>query len=96
VNKAVLANVKVITDASHAFSPMGSQQIYIAEVNIHQGGSTMYHNQAQGTAYPTQAVTPNAPAIADATAIIIFNTIFHVVFFFSSIFSVFKRLATSH
>ena len=41
----------------------------------------MHYNYRNASLHPTQAVTPKAPAMADATAITIFKTISHTFFF---------------
>ena len=43
----------------------------------------MHHYQGYASAYPTHAEIPNAPANAEATAMITFKMIPHVLFLFS-------------
>ena len=41
----------------------------------------MHYDDRDASLHPTQAVTPKAPAMDDATAITIFKTISHTFFF---------------
>lgn len=82
-DETVLADVEVVAHHPHPPCPVTTEQISLREVHIGTGGGAVYHNQRNPACHPTHAVTPNAPAMAEATAITIFNTISHTFFFFS-------------
>ena len=78
---AVLADVEVVAHTGHSFRLMTTQQVFLGEIHIYRGCGAMHYNYRNASLHPTQAVTPNAPAMADATAITIFKTISHTFFF---------------
>ena len=82
-DEAVLADVEMITDAGHPSGPMAAEQILLREIYIHPGSGAMHHYHRDGTCHPTHAVTPKAPAMAEATAMMIFKTTSHTFFFLS-------------
>ena len=77
VDVTVLADVEVIADTPHTLGQVAAEQVGLREVDVRTGGGAMYHYQG----YPTHAVTPNAPANAEATAMMIRKMISHVFFF---------------
>lgn len=87
-DEAVLADVEVITHHLHAPRPMAAEQVFLGEVHVLAGGGAVNHNQGDGAGYPTHAVTPRAPAIPDATAMMIFRMSFHTFSLFSSFMTV--------
>ena len=80
-NVAVLADVEVIPHTGHSHRPMTTKQVFLGEIHIYTSCSAMHYNYRDASLHPTQAVTPKAPAMADATAITIFKTISHTFFF---------------
>lgn len=76
-DEPVLPDVEVIPHHPHALRPMATEQVFLGEVHIRPGSRTVYHDQGDAACHPTHAVTPNAPAIPDATAMIIFKMITH-------------------
>lgn len=58
---------------------MATEQVLLRKVPVRTGGGTMHHYQRQATFHATQAVIPSAPAMPDATAMMIFNTSFHTL-----------------
>ena len=60
---------------------MTTEQVFLGKIHIYPGCSAMHYDDRDASLYPTQAVTPSAPAMADATAITIFKTISHTFFF---------------
>ena len=78
---AVLADVEVIPHTGHSLGPMTTEQVFLGKIHIYPGCSAMHYDDRDASLYPTQAVTPSAPAMADATAIITFKTISHTFFF---------------
>ena len=78
---AVLADVKVVTHTGHSPGLMATEQVFLGEIHIYTSCGAMHYDDRDASLYPTQAVTPKAPAIADATAIITFKTISHTFFF---------------
>lgn len=61
---------------------MVAELVLLREVDVRTDGGAVYHNQRHAAVQPTHAVTPNTPATADATAMMIFKMISHVFFFF--------------
>ena len=91
-DESVFADVEMITDAGHPSGPMAAEQILLREIYIHPGSGAMHHYHRDGTCHPTHAVTPKAPAMAEATAMMIFKTTSHTFFFLScSVCSLFIR-----
>ena len=82
-DEAIFADVEMITDAGHPSGPMATEQILLREIHIHPGSGAMHHYHRNGTCHPTHAVTPKAPAMAEATAMMIFKTTSHTFFFLS-------------
>ena len=78
---AVLADVEVAPHTGHSLRLMTTQQVFLGEIHIYAGCGAMHYNYRNDSLHPTQAVTPKAPAMADATAITIFKTISHTFFF---------------
>ena len=78
---AVLADVEVVAHTGHSFRLMTTEQVFLGEIYIYPGCGAMHYNYRNASLHPTQAVTPKAPAMADATAITIFKTISHTFFF---------------
>ena len=78
---AVLADVEVVAHTSHSFRLMTTEQVFLGEIYIYPGCGAKHYNYRNASLHPTQAVTPKAPAMADATAITIFKTISHTFFF---------------
>ena len=78
---AVLADVEVVAHTSHSLRLMTTEQVFLGEIYIYPGCGAMHHDDRNASLHPTQAVTPKAPAMADATAITIFKTISHTFFF---------------
>lgn len=78
---AVLADVEVVSHTGHSFRLMTTEQVFLGEIHIYPGCSAMHYDDRDASLHPTQAVTPKAPANADATAITIFKTISHTFFF---------------
>ena len=77
----VLADIEVVAHTGHSFSPMTTEQVFLGKIHIYPGCGAMHYNYRDASLHPTQAVTPSAPAIADATAITTFKTISHTFFF---------------
>ena len=77
----VLADVEVIPYTGHSLRPMATEQVFLREIHIYPGCCAMHYDDRDASLYPTQAVTPSAPAMADATAITTFKTISHTFFF---------------
>lgn len=78
---AVLADVEVVPHTGHSLGLMTTEQVFLGEIHIYPGCGAMHYNYRNASLHPTQAVTPKAPAMADATAITIFKTISHTFFF---------------
>ena len=78
---AVLADVEVIAHTGHSLGLMTTEQVFLGEIHIYAGCGAMHYDDRDASLHPTQAVTPKAPAMADATAITIFKTISHTFFF---------------
>lgn len=78
---AVLADIEMIAHTGHPLRPMTTEQVFLSEIHIHAGCGAMHYDYRDASLHPTQAVTPKAPAMADATAITIFKTISHTFFF---------------
>ena len=78
---AVLADIEMITYALHSLCPVAAEKVLLGEVGLDTGGGAMHHNQGDGTVYPAHADMPKAPAIPDATAMMILKMISHVLFF---------------
>ena len=78
---AVLADVKVVPHTGHSLRLMTTEQVFLGKIHIYPGCGAMHYNYRNASLHPTQAVTPKAPAMADATAIITFKTISHTFFF---------------
>ena len=79
---AVLADNEVIANHFHASCAMAAKEVFLGEVGVGPGGGAMDDKGG----YPTHAVTPNAPAIAEATPMMILKMISHVLFFLFSMF----------
>lgn len=86
VDVAVLADVEVITDALHPLPAVATEQVLLRKVPVCAGGGAMHHYQRNAALHATQAVIPSAPAMPDATAMIIFNTSFHTLCVLSLLF----------
>ena len=82
---SILADVEMITYHRHSPFPMAAEEVFLGEIGIDTGGGAVDDERS----YPTQAVTPSAPAIAEATAMMIFRMIFQVFFFLSLFISMF-------
>ena len=78
---AVFADVEVVTHTGHSLGLMTTEQVFLGEIHIYAGCGAMHYDDRNAPLHPTQAVTPKAPAMADATAITIFKTISHTFFF---------------
>ena len=78
---AVLADIEMITHTGHSLGLMTTEQVFLGEIHICPGCGAMHYDDRDASLHPTQAVTPKAPAMADATAITIFKTISHTFFF---------------
>ena len=78
---AVLADVEVVAHTGHSLGPMTTEQVFLGEIHIYPGCGAMHYDDRDASLHPTQAVTPKAPAMADATAITTFKTISHTFFF---------------
>ena len=78
---AVLADVEVVAHTGHSLGLMTTEQVFLGEIHIYPGCSAMHYDDSDASLHPTQAVTPKAPANADATAITTFKTISHTFFF---------------
>ena len=78
---AVFADVEVVTHTGHSLGPMTTKQVFLGKIHIYPGSGAMHHDYRDASLHPTQAVTPSAPAMADATAITTFKTISHTFFF---------------
>lgn len=76
---SILADVEMITYHRHSPFPMATDEVFLGEIGIDTGGGAVDDERS----YPTQAVTPSAPAIAEATAMMIFRMICHESFFIS-------------
>ena len=83
---AVLADVEVVAHTGHSLRLMATEQVFLGEIYIYPGSGAMHYDDRDASLHPTQAVTPKAPAMADATAITIFKTISHTFFFLSCSF----------
>ena len=77
----ILADVEVVAHTGHSLRAMTTEQVFLGEIYIYPGSSAMHYDDRDASLHPTQAVTPKAPAMADATAITIFKTISHTFFF---------------
>ena len=78
---AVLADIEVIAHTGHSLGLMTTEQVFLGKIHIYPGCSAMHYDDSDASLHPTQAVTPKAPANADATAITTFKTISHTFFF---------------
>lgn len=83
---AVLADVEMVTHTGHSLRPMTTEQVFLGEIHIYASCGAMHHDDRDASLHPTQAVTPKAPAMADATAMTTFKTISHTFFFLLSLF----------
>ena len=83
---AVLADVEVVSHTGHSFRLMTTEQVFLGEIHIYPGCGAMHYNYRDASLHPTQAVTPKAPANADATAITTLKMISHTFFFWSCSF----------
>jgi hypothetical protein len=81
-NESVFPDVEVIPHHTHPPCFVTTEKILLGEVGIDSCCRAMYHNQSYTPFHPIHADMPNAPAIAEATAMITFKTISHVAFFF--------------
>ena len=79
---AVLADKEVIANHFHASCTVTTKEVFLGEIGVGPGGGAVDDEHR----YPTHAVTPNAPAIAEATPMMILKMISHVLFFFDSMF----------
>ena len=79
---AVLADKEVIANHFHASCTVAAKEVFLGEIGVGPGGGAV---NDEGR-YPTHAVTPRAPAIAEATPMMILKMISHVLFFFDSMF----------
>ena len=79
---AILADKEVIANHFHASCAMAAKEVFLGEVGVGSGGGAVDDEGG----YPTHAVTPNAPAIAEATPMMILKMISHVLFFLFSMF----------
>ena len=79
---AVLADKEVIANHFHASCTVTAKEVFLGEVGVGPGGGAV---DDEGR-YPTHAVTPRAPAIAEATPMMILKMISHVLFFLFSMF----------
>ena len=84
---AVLADVEVVAHTGHSLGPMTTEQVFLGEIHIYTGCGAMHYNYRDASLHPTQAVTPKAPANADATAITTLKMISHTFFCLSCSFS---------
>ena len=78
-NVTVLADLEVIANHLHASCAMTAKEVFLGEVGVCPRGGAVDDEGG----YPTHAVTPNAPAIAEATPMMILKMISHVLFFCS-------------
>ena len=78
---AVLADKEVIANHFHASCTVAAKEVFLGEIGVGPGGGAVDDEAG----YPTHAVTPRAPAIAEATPMMILKMISHVLFFFDSI-----------
>jgi hypothetical protein len=86
-DKAVFPDIEVVPHHAHPLGLVASEQILLSEIGIHPCSRAMHHNQADLSFHPTHADMPNAPASAEATAMMILKIISHVPFLlFCSLF----------
>ena len=83
---AVLADKEVIANHFHASCTVAAKEVFLGEIGVGPGGGAVDDERR----YPTHAVTPRAPAIAEATPMMILKMISHVLFFLFSMFFFFS------
>ena len=66
----VLADIEMIAHHAHPLQPVTPQQVLLRKVDVNTRSGAMHHYQRNITLHATQAVTPCAPAMPDATAMI--------------------------
>ena len=81
-DESVFPDVEVIPHHPHSPCLVTTEQILLSEIGIHPCSRAVHHYQGNTPSYPTHADTPRAPANAEATAMITFKMISHVLFFF--------------
>ena len=84
---AVFADVEVVSHTGHSLGLMTTEQVFLGKIHIYPGCGAMHYNYRDASLHPTQAVTPKAPANADATAITTLKMISHTFFCLSCSFS---------
>ena len=81
-DESIFPDVEVIPHHPHSPCLVTTEQVLLGEIGIHPCSCAVYYNQGDTPSYPTHADTPRAPANAEATAMITFKMISHVLFFF--------------